>query len=128
MRFQMRVSRVQTTERSISATDQEAAIEKLRVELDKPYGFLGSWKTEGYEVEVLSVESRIDGVPGSVGDGPRLLSIKAAAGHLGVSPSSLYELVRTGEIEHIRVGRRLLISRESINRFIETNTRTSFSP
>jgi excisionase family DNA binding protein len=122
----MRVSRVQTAERTVSATDQEAAIEKVRAELDKPYGFLGSWKTEGYEVEILSMESRVDGVPGALGEGPRLFSIKSAAEHLGVSQSSLYELIRTGELEHLRMGRRILISRESLDRFIETNTTTSF--
>lgn len=126
MRFHMQVTRVQTVERSISATDPEAAMDKIRAEIDKPYGFLGGWKTEGYEVEILSAESRLDGTPGSVGEGPLLFSIKAAAEHLGLSRSSLYELVRSGEVEHIRVGRRILLSRASLDRFIETNTRASF--
>jgi hypothetical protein len=98
MRYQLRVSRVQTAERSVSATDPEAAIEKIRAEIEKPYGFLGGWKTEGYEVEVLSAESRLDGSPSAVGDSPMLFSIKAAAEHSGFRGhrcTSLCVLVRS---------------------------------
>jgi excisionase family DNA binding protein len=128
MRFQVRVTRVQSTERSVSATDPEAAMEKIRGELEKPYGFLGSWTTEGHEVQILSVESRVDGIGSSpIGDGPLLLSVRAAADHLGISRATLYDLVRTGEIEHLRIGRRVLISRPALAKFIEANSRTSFS-
>lgn len=123
----MRVTRVQSTERSVSATDPEAAMDKIRAELDKPYGFLGSWKTEGHEVEILSMESRPDGVGVSpIDGGPLLLSVQAASEHLGIC-ATLYDLVRTGEIEHLRIGRRVLISRPALAKFIETNSRSTFS-
>ena len=95
----------------MSAVDEEAAIEKIEAELEKPYGFLGSWATQAVEVEVLSAESRIAGavVDDTTGDGPMLFSVKGAATHLGVATGSLYELIRSGEIEHVRVGRRILI-------------------
>jgi hypothetical protein len=70
MRYRLRITRVQSTERSVSAADPEAAIDKIRAVLDEPYGYLGSWTTEGHEVEVLSVESRLGDVPSGVGEGP----------------------------------------------------------
>jgi len=103
-------------------------VDKVRAELDKPYGFLGSWTTEGHEVEILSVESRVDGVGVSpVDGGPLLLSVQAASERLGISRATLYDLVRSGEIEHLRIGRRVLISRPALATFIESNSRTSFS-
>lgn len=127
MRYQLRITHVQSTERSVSATDPEAAMEIIRAELDKPYGFLGSWTTEGHEVEILSVERRLDGIGvSSVDGGPLLLSVQTASEHLGISRATLYDLVRSGEIEHLRIGRRVLISRDALTRFIQTHSTTSY--
>jgi excisionase family DNA binding protein len=59
-----------------------------------------------------------------VGEGPLLLSVATAAKHLGVSRGTLYELINRGEIEHVRIGRRILIAREALRKFIEANSRT----
>jgi excisionase family DNA binding protein len=102
-------------------------MEIIRAELDKPYGFLGSWTTEGHEVEILSVERRLDGIGvSSVDGGPLLLSVQTASEHLGISRATLYDLVRSGEIEHLRIGRRVLISRDALTRFIQTHSTTSY--
>jgi excisionase family DNA binding protein len=127
MRYRMQVTRVQTVERSISATDEDAAMQKIQAELHRPYGLLGSWTTQAVEVEVLGAESRISGVAADIGDGPLVFSVKGAAERLGVSRSVLYELVRSGEIEHVRVGKRILVSRAALERFIETNTRVGYN-
>ena len=126
MRYRLKITRVQTAERMVSATDEESAMEKIQAEFERPYGFLGSWKTEGFEVEVLSAESRVAGLQVDTGEGPMVFSVKGAAERLGVSGSILYELVRSGEIEHLRVGRRILISRAALEKFIETNTRVGY--
>jgi excisionase family DNA binding protein len=55
-----------------------------------------------------------------------LLSIKGAAKHLGISYSTLYELVNRGEIAHVMVGSRRYVSREQINEFITANTHTGY--
>jgi excisionase family DNA binding protein len=52
-------------------------------------------------------QSPVDG--GS--DQPLLFSVKGAAQKLGISTGSLYTLINSGEIEHVRVGWRILISR-----------------
>jgi hypothetical protein len=44
--------RVQSVERVVNATDEEAAIAKVEAELQKPYGLLGSWKTVDTQIEV----------------------------------------------------------------------------
>ena len=55
-----------------------------------------------------------------------VFSVKGAATRLGVSTGVLYELIRTSEIEHVRVGKRILISRGALDKFIETNTRVGY--
>jgi len=64
-------------------------------------------------------QSPVDG--GS--DQPLLFSVKGAAQKLGISTGSLYTLINSGEIEHVRVGRRILISRAGLTKFIEVNSR-----
>jgi excisionase family DNA binding protein len=59
-------------------------------------------------------------------DGPLLFSVKGASEALGVSRGSMYGLINAGEIEHIRIGRGMLISRGALDRFIETNTRVGW--
>ena len=119
----MRVVRAQVAERAVRATDEEAATRKVQDELAQPYGFIGRWETTAVEVEVIGIEPAL-GSPGeAVEGGPLLLSVQEAAKHLGVSRSLMYELINTGEIESLHLGRRRLVSREAINRFIETNSR-----
>lgn len=44
---------------------------------------------------------------------------------MGVSYGMLYEMINRGEVPHVRLGKRILISRENLKSFIEENTRTS---
>ena len=53
MRYVVRVLRAQVAERTVRAADEEAAIQRVREELDKPYGFLGRWTTTSIEVEAI---------------------------------------------------------------------------
>ena len=127
MRFRVRINRVQILERSVTATDEEAAVKKIEAELDRPYGLFGPWNTQATEIEILGQEPSIGTSVGPVGDGPMLLSIKDAAKHLGISYGTLYQLLNGGELEYVRLGRRKLISRAALNRFIETNTTTGYT-
>lgn len=54
------------------------------------------------------------------------MSIKDTAAHLGIPSGRVYELVNTGEIDHVRVGRRTYISRDAVTKFIETNTGSGY--
>jgi len=47
------------------------------------------------------------------------LKVAEAAEILGISPSSAYEAVRTGQIPTIRVGRRLLIPKVALARLLD---------
>jgi hypothetical protein len=87
MRYKTIVSRVQTTERHVRAVTEEDATRKVQDEIDRPYGFLGSWTTVGTDMDVVAIESPLDAVaPTQINhDGSLLLSVKAAAKHLGVS-------------------------------------------
>jgi excisionase family DNA binding protein len=51
-----------------------------------------------------------------------LLTIAAAAGRLGIAAYTAYQLARRGELETVRVGRRVLVPEEGIARFIEART------
>jgi hypothetical protein len=72
VRYQLLVTRAQIAERTVSAVDEEAARQKVQADIEKPYGCLASWKTEGYEDEVLNAESRVAEVAVDVSDGPML--------------------------------------------------------
>lgn len=49
---------------------------------------------------------------------PRLLSIKQAIFELGVGRTSIYELINTGELKTVRIGRRRFVAIEAIDEFI----------
>ena len=128
MRFRIQVARVQSVERVVNATDEEAAIARVEAELQKPYGLLGSWKTVDTQIEVVGAEPVAGISSADVGEGPLLQSVTAAAKHLGISRGTLYELINRGEIEHVRIGRRILIARDGLRKFIEANSRTGYYP
>lgn len=128
MRYKIVVSRVQTAERHVRATTEEDAIRKVQEELERPYDFLGGWATVGTDMDIVAAESVLGGgMPAQINqDGGFLLSVKAAAKHLGASISVMYELVNRGEIAHVMIGSRRYISRDQISAFIETNTHTGY--
>jgi excisionase family DNA binding protein len=49
---------------------------------------------------------------------PRLLSIKLACQSLGLSRTSLYTLMASGQLRSVTVGRRRFVPREAIEEFI----------
>lgn len=123
MRYRIVVSRVQTAERFVRATDEDAAIKKVQEELDRPYGFLGGWQTVDTDMDVVEAQSSLPGSPQPIGnDGTALLSVKDAAAHLGIAYSRVYSLIGDGEIEHVAIGSRRYISRDGIKAFIEANS------
>lgn len=127
-RYRIRLIRIQTAERSIRASDEEEALGKVQAEAERPYGLIGAWQTTTTDAEVIAVEP-IDGVTARAPDGgPLLLSVKEAATLLGVSRNQLYELLNAGEMEHVRLGRRMYISRDAMTKFIEGNTRSGYQP
>lgn len=75
MRYRMRITRVQVADRSVLAKDEDHAMEKIRSELDKPYGLLGRWETASTEVEVIAAEPRDGLTPTIPVEGPLLMSI-----------------------------------------------------
>lgn len=122
MRYRIRISRLQIAERTVRASDEDAAIEKIKEELRQPYGYLARWETVNTDIEVLAVESSVGGVSVAPTEGTLLLSVADAAKALGVSRGSLYELVNAGELKSIQIGRRRLIPRAALVEFIDGNT------
>ncbi|WP_460599359.1 helix-turn-helix domain-containing protein [Flexivirga lutea] len=128
MRYRVLVTRVQVAERWVRASDEENAAAKVQAEFDKPYGYLGSWKTTTSEVEVVEAE-QVAGISSNPlsPDGPLLLSMKDAARALGISYGMLYELTNRGDIERISIGSRRYISREALLRFIDEHTHRGYN-
>jgi excisionase family DNA binding protein len=52
----------------------------------------------------------------------KLLNVKEASEHLGISVPKLRLLMTSGEIGHVRIGRRTLLSAKTIAEFIEKHT------
>lgn len=46
------------------------------------------------------------------------MSVAEAARALGVSRDAVYELVRRGEMPHLRIGRRVIIPRQALERWL----------
>jgi excisionase family DNA binding protein len=127
MRYKVVVTRVQVAERFIRATSEEDAASKVQDEFDRPYGYFGSWKTTGTEVDVIEAEQTTAIKPAPLAaDGPLLLSLKDAGKALGLSYSTLYQMVNHGDIDHVLLGTRKYISREHLIEFIERNTHNGY--
>jgi excisionase family DNA binding protein len=52
-------------------------------------------------------------------DGPLVMSVEDAAKKLGISRSLAYELVQQGRVPAIRLGRRIVVPRRKLLRFVE---------
>jgi excisionase family DNA binding protein len=124
MRYKIVVSRVQVAERHVRAVDEAAALEKVRAELEKPYGFLGGWTTVDTDLDIVEATNPLDGPPQQLMDKDAgfLLSIKAVAKYLGLSYSTVYEMVNTGELGHVVVGSRRYVSRDQMTAFIDAHS------
>ena len=61
-----------------------------------------------------------DSMPQSIVAEPISVKVPAAAQMTGLSRSRLYELMRSGDIEYVKVGSSTLILVESLRRFIES--------
>jgi excisionase family DNA binding protein len=51
-------------------------------------------------------------------DGPLLYSIKRAALRLGISVGKVYQLLGTGEVRSVKIGRRRLIPRDALEEYV----------
>ncbi len=56
-----------------------------------------------------------------------LHQLPEALQRLGVGRSTLYTMIKAGEIETVHIGRRVLIPSDSIDRFIEANRQAAAS-
>lgn len=58
----------------------------------------------------------------------KLHSVAAAADHLGVSLKTMWRLINSRQITFIKLNRRVLISTDAINEFIQANTVNKLDP
>lgn len=52
----------------------------------------------------------------------KLLDVKMAAERLGVSPFTIRAWLRQRRLEHVKLGRRVLVPETALRRFVERNT------
>lgn len=127
MRYKVVVTRVQVAERFVRATSEEDAAAKVQTEFDRPYGYFGSWKTTSSEVDVVEAEqTTVVGPVNLSATGPALLSIKDAAKSLGISYSTLYQMMNQGDVEWVAIGSRKFVEREALMDFIRNNTHKGY--
>lgn len=55
-----------------------------------------------------------------------MITVREIAGYLRISLPSVYKLVNTGNIPHVKVGSRYIIPRESFLFWLENNTHGGF--
>ncbi|MCW2938705.1 MAG: hypothetical protein JWN00_1690 [Actinomycetia bacterium] len=127
MRYKVVVTRIQVAERFVRATGEEDAAAKVQAEFDRPYGYFGSWKTTSSEIDVIEAEqTTVIGPTHLSNEGPLLLSIKDAAKALGISYSTVYQMMNQGDVEWVAIGSRKFISREHLMEFIKANTHKGY--
>jgi excisionase family DNA binding protein len=127
MRYKVVVTRVQVAERFVRAPSEEEAAAKIQEEFDRPYGYFGSWKTTSSEIDVIEAEqTTVIGPTHLANNGTLLLSLKDAAKALGISYSTLYQMMNQGDIEWVAVGSRKFVSRENLMGFIKANTHSGY--
>jgi excisionase family DNA binding protein len=54
--------------------------------------------------------------------------VKAAATHLGVPTSTMYQLINSGEIAHVLIGSRRYVSYDQLTAFIDAHSHTGYTP
>ena len=54
-----------------------------------------------------------------------MITVKDVAKYLGVHTDTIYDLVREGSLPHIRFGRKILFSKEAIDRWVSEKVSTS---
>lgn len=118
--YRLQVTRVQIAERRIEARSEKEAIRKIQKELEKPFGFVGTWKIAHTEIEVVEVEQppteRINMSPSHK---PLLLSFEDAATELGLPLEIFEELVLKGDIECIEISSSKYVPREVLQDFVK---------
>jgi len=120
MQYKFRITRVEQAERWIRATDEEAAIAKLRAELAQPYGLFGEWRTVDTQLVVIASKQQDDArQTWAAPDAALLLSISEAAEALGVPVTTMRKIVANDEIPSREIGRRRFIYREDLKRYAE---------
>lgn len=124
MKFEVKITRVQMATRYVTATDQEAAAEKIRAQMEEdPCRMYANYKTVGTEIEVTRVEEKRTVTPLRIDrEGPLLISLADAARATGIGYSQLGQLAAQGGIEQVKVGNRRYLKRESLLEFIDRNT------
>lgn len=53
------------------------------------------------------------------------ISVREAAGHLGVSRNTVYDLIRSGDLPHLRIGTRIRIPTQPLRDWIADRTEGS---
>ena len=54
---------------------------------------------------------------------PLLLNVKQLADLLGVSDSSVYELIQEDDFPSLRIGKRIVVPKEELRKWISTHTK-----
>lgn len=120
--FHLQVTRVQVAEHKVEARSEKEAIRKIQKELERPFGFVGTWKIAHTEIEVVEVEQpptekiKINTPPSHK---PLLLSFEDAAMELGLPLRVFKELVLKGDIECIEVSSSKYVPREALQDFVK---------
>ncbi len=77
------------------------------------------WFDEGQPIVVYPTSEKVGVLESRQGEPALLLKVEEAARLLGVGRTTLFELIGQGRIQTVRVGRRRLVVRAGLERFIK---------
>ncbi|MFC0039590.1 helix-turn-helix domain-containing protein [Actinomadura rayongensis] len=69
------------------------------------------------------VTERHDEAPGIAPEANKLYTVEEAAGRLRIGRTTIYELIREGELDSVQIGRRRLIPVEAVDAFLSSVVR-----
>ena len=123
MRYVIWISQLRTVDLEIEAMSRDEAERIARTQLSRTGRELG-WLESATVLKVALAGDRREPQP-STGPEPRkLFPVPQAADILGVGRTTLYALMKSGELKSVSVGRRRFVARDQLERFIATQQET----
>jgi excisionase family DNA binding protein len=117
MRYHVWVSQLRTLDLEIDAGSREEAERQARLQLSAPSDEVG-WLASATVLKVSEADSsRSKPAPASV-EPRKLFAVPQAADILGIGRTTLYGLIKSGELQSVSVGRRRFVARDQLERFV----------
>jgi excisionase family DNA binding protein len=112
--------RMQRSEVDITVRDRDTARSAAEEELGRLYVNPQGWRTVAADINIvdLRAEPQASYDQGPSDRRPVLLSTTDAAKYLSISRTTLYSLIKTGDLPTVTIGRRRFVSQDQLSEYV----------